>query len=554
MIKITLDNVPNKPGIYIWKNSNDEIIYVGKAIKLKQRMTQYFKGMLNSYKTSTLVEEIHSFDYIITPSDKEALILERNYIEKYFPKYNILLTDDKRYPYIKILLKDKLIIELVYRVKSQRNNNAEFFGPYPTGYGARKLTNLVQNITTYKDGLPYLTNDINYWREQYKVAKKILTDGPTSLIKELKSRMKVASENMQYEVANDFKESIESLEFNKDNQVVEFIENINFDVIGLIEKNGYLSISMLFYRNGILLSTKEFIIEITNSIDESFEQFISQYYSKNIQPEFILSNIKIDNEIIKVPLRGKKKKVLDIAMENATDNIELKLSKYIRTEEQTIGAVKKLKELLNLNKLNHILMIDNSNTSNTLPVSVIVSYRNGIKQKKEYRKYNLEKTNREADVEYMKQGIQKYFEKDVNSIPDLFIVDGGIAQLNEAKKIIKDIPLIGLVKNNKHMTDSIINQDGIKIEINDTFLLNFLTGMQIEVDRFAKYHHINRRSHKTLEGTLITVNGVGSSIEKKLLNEFKTYSAIYNATTEELERIVSPTIAKNIFSKFNNNK
>ena len=241
-------------------------------------------------------------------------------------------------------------------------------------------------------------------------------------------------------------------------------------------------------------------------------------------------------------------------MENATDNIELKLSKYIRTEEQTIGAVKKLKELLNLNKLNHILMIDNSNTSNTLPVSVIVSYRNGIKQKKEYRKYNLEKTNREADVEYMKQGIQKYFEKDVNSIPDLFIVDGGIAQLNEAKKIIKDIPLIGLVKNNKHMTDSIINQDGIKIEINDTFLLNFLTGMQIEVDRFAKYHHINRRSHKTLEGTLITVNGVGSSIEKKLLNEFKTYSAIYNATTEELERIVSPTIAKNIFSKFNNNK
>lgn len=227
------------------------------------------------------------------------------------------------------------------------------------------------------------------------------------------------------------------------------------------------------------------------------------------------------------------------------------MSKFVRNEEQTIGAVKKLSKLIGLKKLNHILMMDNSNTNNTLPVSVIVSYRNGIKQKKEYRKYNLEKTDRDADVEYMRQGIEKYFSKETNPIPDLFIVDGGVAQVNEAKKIINNTMVIGLVKNDLHRTEAIIGQDGNRIEIEDSFLLNFLTGMQVEVDRFAKYHHTTRRVQKTLEGTLITIDGVGASTERKLLNEFKSYSAIYNATTDELEKVVSPTIAKKIFEKFN---
>lgn len=552
MIKIDLENIPNKPGIYIWKDSNDEIIYVGKATKLKQRMSQYFKGMLNSYKTATLVKEISSFDYIITNSEKEALILERNYIEQYYPKYNILLTDDKRYPYIKLSMKDKLDISLVYRVKSQRFSKAEFFGPYPRGYGSRKLVNLISNITMYKDGLPYKTNDIEYWRKQYIIAKNILTSGTPKLIKKLKEKMEKASENMQYEIAQDLKESIESLEFNKEKQVVEFIDNKNIDVIGFVESNGYLSIEILFYRNGAMLSKKEFIVEITTSIEGTIRQFISQYYSSNIKPEEIISNKKIETEIISIiPSKGDKKKVLNMAIENAKNNIQFKLQKFIRNEEQTIGAVSQLKSLLKLEKLNHILMMDNSNTNNTLPVSVVVSYRNGIKQKSEYRKYNLEKTNREADVEYMRQGVEKYFSKETNAIPDLFIVDGGVAQVNEAKKIIKDISVIGLVKNDVHKTDAIIGFDGERIEIDNIFLLNFLKGMQIEVDRFAKYHHTNRRVIKTLEGSLITVNGVGPSIEKKLLTYFKTYSKIYNAPIKELEKVVSPKVAMNIFELFN---
>ncbi|NQZ66120.1 MAG: excinuclease ABC subunit C [Mycoplasmatales bacterium] len=557
MNKINLDNVPNKSGIYIWKNSHDEIIYVGKATRLRQRMKQYFKGMLNSYKTATLVEEIVSFDYIITNSDKEALVLERNYIEQYFPKYNILLTDNKRYPYIKISLKDKLDIRLVYRVKSERDKNSEFFGPYPRGYGARKLVNLLLNITMYKKGLPYLTNDRKYWEDQYKIARNILTSGTSKLITDLSKRMIEASENLQYELAQDLKETIESLEFNKDKQLVEFVDNRNVDFVAFYEFEGYISIVMLFYRNGIMLSNKEFIVEITNSLEESTRQFLSQYYSTNVKPEEIISNIMVDSSIpIVVPQIGNNKKVLNLAITNASDNIKLKLEKFMRIEEQTIGAVNKLKELLKLKKIYHILMMDNSNTNNTLPVSVIVSYRNGIKQKKEYRKYNLQKTNRDADVEYMRQGIERYFSKETNAIPDLFIVDGGIAQVNEAKKILadKNINLIGLVKNDLHKTEAIIGLDGKRIEITDVFLLNFLSGMQVEVDRFAKFHHAGRRINKTLEGSLITIKGVGANTEKKLLSHFKTYSGIYNASLDELEKVVSPKVALKIFQLFEKTK
>ena len=550
-MKINLDSVPNKPGIYIWKDSNDDVIYVGKAKRLRQRMSQYFKGMLNSYKTASLVNEIMSFDYVITSTEKEALVLERNYIEKYFPKYNILLTDDKRYPYIMIRLKDSLEIKIVYRVRTQNNKKAEFFGPYPTGFGARQLANLVERVTMYKDGLPYKPNDINYWREKYREAKNILTSGTRKLIGELTSKMEIASNEMQYEVASDLKKTIESLEFNREKQAVEFLDNESFDVMGVVEKEGYLSISILFYRNGMLLSTKEFIIEITNDKNETFNQFVSQYYSNNIKPELIISNIPSDDFQLKIPKKGKFNRVLKIALENASDRIDFKLNKYIRNEEQTIGAVNKLKDILQMRSLNHILMMDNSNTNNTLPVSVIVSYRNGIKQKKEYRKYNLEKTSRNADVEYMRQGIEKYFSKDTNPIPDLFIVDGGVAQVNEAKKTVHDLRIIGLVKDEKHKTSAIIDTDGKRIKITDAFLKNFLSGMQIEVDRFAKYHHRGRRTQGTLEGILRTIDGVGENTERKLLQHFNSYSSIYNASLEQLMEVVSKRVATNIFKKFN---
>ncbi len=226
----------------------------------------------------------------------------------------------------------------------------------------------------------------------------------------------------------------------------------------------------------------------------------------------------------------------------------MKLQSYIRKEELTLGSIRKLETLLGIKNASHIVMMDNSNTANTQPVSAVVSYRNGIKQKSEYRKYNLEVRDRRADVDYMRQGVLRHFSGSKNPVPDLFIVDGGKAQVNEIKDLIPDIKVIGLVKNEKHITKALINLEGNQIEIEDSTLLNFLRGIQGEVDRFAKYHHTVRR-RTTLEGILTSIPGIGPSIEKRLLTHFGSYSGVYNASLEDLAKITSDKLAIKIKEK-----
>ncbi len=538
-----LKNVPSNPGVYVWKDKFENVIYVGKAKNLKKRMTQYFKGMNNSYKTPKLVSEISFFEYFIVNNEQEALILERNLINKYKPKYNIKLTDDKRYPYIEVTLKDKVEIRMIYRY-SPHKKNAAYYGPFPNGYGARSMIKLLDRLIIYKDGLPNQNKSREYWEKQFKFAKELLSSGSISLLKYLNDKMIIAAENEQYEIAQDIKESINALSFYSQSQTVELQNNKNIDVIAFVEKDGYLSIQMFFYRKGLLLSKNERVIEITNSKKESIEQFISQYYGINLKPDLIISNEVFDSQIkVQQPQKGNLKKIINNAVKNASDNIEIKLAEFVRNEELTVGAMRELEKVLGLKNINHILMIDNSNTNNTNPVSAIISYRNGIKQKKEYRKYSLVLNDRLADVDYMNQGVKKYFEKNKDVKPDLFIVDGGIAQVNEVKKIIPHLKVIGLVKNDKHVTDAIINTDGKRIEIKSKILLNFLRGMQQEVDRFAKFAHTSRRDKASLEGILSSIPGIGLKTESRLLEEFKTYAAIYNAPNEKLEKIVSKKIA-----------
>ncbi len=544
-----LDIVPKKPGVYLWKNEFDTIIYVGKAKNLNNRMKQYFRGMLNSYKTSKLVENIASFEYVITSSEKEALILERNLIEKNSPEYNISLTDDKRYPYIKVALRDKLDISLIYRIKSVRDKRVILYGPFPSGFGARRMVNLLNRLTIYDKGLPNKTNDKAFWEKQFLYAKKLLSSGSKSLLSELQEKMYKAAELEQFEVAQDIKESIKALEFYQDKQNVELQGNKNIDVMAFVEKDGFLSVSMLFYRQGTLLSKNDKIIEITTSKSETIRQFVSQYYSFNIEPDEIFSNEEIETTIkTSIPQKGTNRKIIKIALTNAKDNIELKLQSYIRKEELTLGSIRKLETLLGIKSASHIVMMDNSNTANTQPVSAAVSYRNGIKQKSEYRKYNLEVRDRRADVDYMRQGVLRHFSGSKNPVPDLFIVDGGKAQVNEIKDLIPDIKVIGLVKNEKHITKALINLEGNQVEIEDTTLLNFLRGIQEEVDRFAKYHHTVRR-RTTLEGILTSIPGIGPSIEKRLLTHFGSYSGVYNASLEDLAKITSDKMAIKIKEK-----
>lgn len=537
-----LNNVPHLPGVYLWKDKFDNIIYVGKAKDLQNRMKQYFKGMQNSYKTQKLVTLIEKFDYVITNSDKEALILERNLIEKHSPEFNILLTDDKKYPYIKVVLRDRLEIYMIYRIKSDRER-AVFFGPFPTGYGARKLLNLLTRIALYKDGLPVRDLAKDEWARRYDNIKKMLTSNKTSLLQELKLQLNAAVENFQFEIAQDVKETIDALSFYVDKQSVELGTHEDIDVGAFLQNDNYVSIAMLFYRQGLLLSKKEMVIEIVNSFEETVRQFVAQYYSFNIKPNYIISNVDIESDQkVLIPKKGRQKQILEMALQNAQNNIELKMKEFIRHEELTIGAVKELQELLGLENINHILMVDNSTTNNTDPVSVFVSYRNGQKNYSEYRKYKVETFDRLADVDYMRQGVTKYFANKENAIPDLLIVDGGIAQINEIKKIVQ-LPIIGLVKNEYHTTEFLIDLKGNKIKLQSGNLLNFLKGVQFEVDRYAKSIHSSKRKITTLEGKLIGIPGIGNKIEQKLLSHFKTYSAIYNASLEELSSVVPVKIA-----------
>ena len=535
---INLENVPNKPGIYIWKQ-DDEILYIGKANDLQKRMSQYYKGMLNSFKTAKLVREINNFEYIITSSEKEALVLEQNYIHKYMPRFNILLKDNKRYPYIRISLTDKLNISLAYRInKTNKRKGVKFYGPYPPGFGGKQIVDLITRITMFDRGMPIRGKTKAYWADKFEIAKDILSSGGNKLIKELTLQMNVASELQRYEIARDLRDTIDSLKQTKNKQSIEFLDNRNIDVISFIRKDDYLSISMLFYRNGNLLSKKDMIIEIFSDETETIRQFLDLYYFDNIKPDEVYSNIAIkEKDYVTVPIKGLKRKAIELATSNAMDNVELKLSEFKHKEEITTGAIEKLSKIINMSAISHIMMIDNSNTNNTLPVSVFVSYRNGIKIPNEFRKYTLEQGVRKADVEYMRQGITKYLSSS-NVIPNLLIVDGGIAQVNEAKKVAPNLNIIGLVKNDNHKTEAIIDFDLKRHDIKDTNLLSFLSRMQIEVDRYAKNFH-GRKRMMTLEGTLSTIPGIGPSTEKKLLKHFGNYSSIYNANIEELQQIVS---------------
>ena len=551
MKKINLDSVPNKPGVYLWKDKTNDIIYVGKAKKLKTRMNQHLKGILNSYKASNLLLNIFDYEYIITPTEKEALILEKNYINKYNPKFNILLTDDKRYPYIQVLLSDRLYIKLFYSVKN-KGKNVKYFGPYPNGFGAKKLKDLIARFTIYEKGLLIKSKDKLFWEKQYKKACKILSNNQSNLINEIKSKIKEASNNLKYELANEFQKSLNYLIENKEKQVIELSDKQNIDVFGIIQKNDKLSIHILFFRDGFLLSHKDYVVNVFNQTKDSVQEFIEKYYWINKKPDLIILDRKLDLNInVEIPQKGKKLKILKMAKENAQDNIDLKIEKHIRKEKQIYESIKYLESLID-KKINHILMIDNSNTNNFEPVSVIVSYRNGVKQPKEYRKYKLVQTSRQADVEYIKQGLNKYFSKKTNLMPDLFLVDGGIAQVNEARKIIDKIPVIGISKDEKHKTKNIVDLDNNIIEIQNAYLLNFLSNIQIEVDRYAKNYHSNLRSKSSLQNSLTLINGIGPSTEKKLLKSFSDYSSIYNASIEQLEKVVSPKLALKIRKYFNN--
>ncbi|MGL6125124.1 MAG: excinuclease ABC subunit UvrC [Metamycoplasmataceae bacterium] len=551
---MNLDNVTQLTGVYLWKDKNNNVIYIGKAKNLKKRMSQYFNGTINSFKTKKMVQKISNYETIICNNENEALLLERNLIHKYKPFYNILLMDDKRYPYINIMLDNKgLSITIKFIVNNENKNNL-FYGPYPNNGSSRAILNFLKSECLYHKGLPVKGSSNEFWAEKFLLAKKILSKNNVDLLSELEQKMNFASENENFERANEYKNIIKFLELQKQVQVVEFKDNKNLDVFAGVINDNFLVFCIQFYRNGYLINSDVKTIEINIEISETIRQFINQFYKNKQLPRKIITNLEIDSnslffdcEVVN-PKKGKFLSILNSAIINAKANTNLKILEYQNRKRIISEGVQFLQNITKIKQLNHIIMIDNSNLKNTNPVSVIISYRNGIPQKSEYRKFNIVSNSRKADVEYIKQGLERYF-RDKILIPQILIVDGGIQQLNEAKVILKNLnintAIIGLVKNEQHKTSFIILENGTKEKI-PNYAFHFLSGMQEEVDRFAKSFYRNKSSKNSLEGNLINIEGVGPKTELRILNHFKTYNNVYNANLEELEKVVNTNIAKKI--------
>ncbi len=542
-------------GVYWFKDSNDIILYIGKAKNIKKRIEQYFNGTQNSYKTPILLEKASKLEYQICKNEKEALILEQELIKKNKPYYNILFLDDKKYPYIVIELKNNKL-EFKTRFIYKNIPNTFYFGPLPPNYGYKIIKNFLIHECLYENGLPIQNNSRLFWKEKFDYAKKILSSSNREIINKLKNQMLYYSNNEQYELAKECYEVIHFLS-NNQNQSITFEENQNFDVLYFHQEEKYLMIMIHYFKNGSFFMQEETILEIKLNLEQTIIEFINQFYLVRNIPNFIVTNFHLNaedliiNKKIIIPQKGKYYQALENAKNNIDINKKLKLTSYI-SKSKIIDKVKQfLFDILNLT-INDFIMIDNSSENNQDIVSVIIYYKNFLPHYQNYRKYKINDVKRKSDVEFIKQGLTKYFSSN-EEIPNLIIVDGAIQQLNEAQKVLESLkiklPIIGLVKDQYHKTNYIVDKNKNKILINDRDVYNFFSKIQIEVDAYAKSFHSKRKLDSSLEGFLTTIKGIGNKTEERLLNHFKNYNNIYNASKEELLKVVSENIATKIMKK-----
>ena len=579
-IKFTkeLREVPKKSGCYLMYNSDNVVIYVGKAKILFNRLKSYFTGRVTG-KTKKLVSEIDHFEYIVTNSETEAFILEINLIKKYDPKYNILLRDDKSYPYIEFT-SDKYPRLIVKREININKKSSHLFGPYPNVYAARRLVNLLNRLYPLKkcDTMPKKVclyyhigeclgycehKDIDITPMKNEILS-ILNGNDTLLINKINEKIKINSDNLNYEVCKELVEELGYIkEVFKNQSIVELDDNINRDVINYYYENSYLSIVIFFIRNGKLVGNNYKIIPIINDIKDTLEYYISTFYSKsNIAPKEIIMPEIIDIEMMSNVLntkvitvkRGPKKKLFDMAYNNAKEQYDKEIRLIYNNEKLTTDANEELRNLLHLDKLHIIEAFDNSNLFGTFSVSGMVSFIDGVPSKKNYRKFKLT-FDKNDDVASMKEVIyRRYFRvlKDKLVIPDLIIVDGGNNQINACKEILEslnlNIKIIGVKKDDHHSPESIVDGDTyeiIKIDKSSN-VFRLLSRIDEEVHRFTINYHKEIRSKGSISSVLDNINGLGDKRKKMLIKKYGSVTKMKEATTYELSEIIPLKVAEEL--------
>ena len=596
-----LKNLPENPGVYIMHDADNEIIYVGKAINLKNRVRQYFQSSKNQHpKVAAMVERIVDLEYIITDSELEALILECNLIKKHRPKYNIMLKDDKHYPYIKITTNEEYPRLLI--VREIKKDGAKYFGPYTDGTAVNRTIDLLKSLFPIRycsknisriigKERPCLNYHIkkciapcqgNVSREQYmELIDSIimmLEGKQEEVLKRLEEKMHKAAEDLDFERAAEIRDNMNSLIKVGEKQKIISSALVDQDVIAFAVDQAESCIQVFFVRGGKLIGREHFIIEDTKLSDskEILSSFIKQYYSTDtLIPREIILQEEIDEiNIIErwlsdkrggrvklvVPQRGEKHKLIEMVSKNAEDTLRLLVEKQKSDEEKTMGACRELRDILGLSDTpERIEAFDISHLQGVLNVGSMIVFEKGRPNNRNYRRFRIKSVEGANDYESMREIIERRFihglkerdelksaGKDLELgkfavFPDLIMLDGGIGQINAVLPVLKElnisIPVCGMVKDDKHRTRGLIYEGGeIEIPVN-TKAFRLITNMQDEAHRFAINYHKSLRSKNTVKSALDDIPGIGPARRKALLKHFGSLKNIKKATLEELSKV-----------------
>ena len=586
LIQSKLELLPTSPGCYIHKDKNGTIIYVGKAKNLRNRVRSYFRGSHDT-KTEALVSEIVDFEFIVTESNIEALLLEINLIKENQPKYNIMLKDDKSYPFIKITNETYPRLIITRQVKK---DGGLYFGPYPDVGAANEIKRLLDRLFPFRK----CTNppekvcfyyhlgqckahticqvDSQYFKELAQEVAAFLKGQDDQIIEDLRGKMAGAAQAMEFEKAAEYRDLIQSIGTLRTKQRVMAKDLQNRDVFGYYVDKGWMCVQVFFVRQGKLIERDVNLFPYYNDPDEDFLTYIGQFYQEksHLKPNEILIPADIDEEAVRAmvdtkvlkPQRGEKKQLVNLAIKNARVSLQQKFDLLEKSIEKTQGAIENLGQLLNIPTPVRIESFDNSNIMGTSPVSAMVVFVNGKPSKKDYRKYKIKTVVGPDDYASMREVIKRRYSRVIRdglTPPDLIVIDGGQGQVNVAKEVIQeqlglDIPIAGLQKNDKHQTHELLFGDPLQVvelsrNSQEFFLLQRI---QDEVHRFAITFHRQLRSKNSFSSQLDGIEGLGPKRKQNLMKHFKSLTKIKEASVDEIVEVGVPrAVAEAVQEKLN---
>ena len=586
LIKSKLELLPTSPGCYIHKDKNGTIIYVGKAKNLRNRVRSYFRGSHDT-KTEALVSEIVDFEFIVTESNIEALLLEINLIKENKPKYNIMLKDDKSYPFIKITNEryPRLII-----TRQVKKDGGLYFGPYPDVGAANEIKRLLDRIFPFRKctnppskvcfyyhigqcmAHTICKKDEAYFKSMAQEVSDFLKGQDDKIIDDLKGKMAKAAQSMEFERAAEYRDLIQAIGTLRTKQRVMAKDLQNRDVFGYYVDKGWMCVQVFFVRQGKLIERDVNLFPYYNDPDEDFLTYVGQFYQEksHLVPNEVLIPQDIDEEAVKAlvdtkiikPQRGEKKQLVNLAIKNARVSLEQKFNLLEKSVEKTQGAIENLGRLLQIPTPVRIESFDNSNIMGTSPVSAMVVFVNGKPSKKDYRKYKIKTVVGPDDYASMREVIRRRYgrvQREGLTPPDLIVIDGGQGQVNIAKQVIQeelglDIPIAGLQKNDKHQTHELLFGDPLEVvelsrNSQEFFLLQRI---QDEVHRFAITFHRQLRSKNSFSSQLDGIDGLGPKRKQNLMKHFKSLTKIKEASVDEIVEVGVPrAVAKAVQRKLN---